>query len=125
MPPLAELVVPVFPAEGFDWSPRPRPLVSRSQLDELLAGQKAEARAALARQAQLARDLGVVCQMPHCRAGVWGGSAHRWQPGWCIVHAPDEVAVERAAAGDHTVVLWPHERVEVVRRLARRGHADT
>lgn len=43
--------------------------------------------------------------------------------GWCLGHAPDDVAIERATAGD-PVPLLTHERVEAVRRLAAKGYTD-
>lgn len=122
--PSVELLVPVWPQSGFDRSGRPRPLVSRSQLDELLVGQQHERRAAVRRQLALGRELGAVCAMPYCSMSVWGAAAASWTPGYCLTHAPDEVAIERAMAGDHTVTLYPHERREAIRRLACRGNTD-
>lgn len=124
VPALPPPVDPVFPAVGFQPSARPRPLVSRVELDELLEGQRRERRRAVARRAELGRLLGVVCAVTHCAMPVWGGAAAVWGPAYCLTHDPDEVAVERAMAGDRSVTLWPHERDLAIARLARSGVSD-
>jgi predicted DNA-binding protein (UPF0251 family) len=45
-------------------------------------------------------------------------------PRYCPTHAPDHVAILRAIAGDHSVTLYPHERLEAIRTLASRGVID-
>lgn len=43
---------------------------------------------------------------------------------WCHAHWPDDVAIERAMAGEQ-VPLMPHERAEAIRRLHASGRGPS
>lgn len=99
-------------------APRVKTLASRRDLDALQAAYRREQREGTRRYAALGREIGTVCGVGHCTMSTLVGVL-RGEPRWCPTHAPDEVAILRAMSGDHAVTLWPHERAEAVRRLAR------
>jgi len=106
---------------------RPQTLATRRELDALLAAYRRAARrdeaAGRARLITLGRAVGAICGVAHCQMTTLVG-ARDTGPRFCAAHAPDDVAIERAMTGDVSVTLWPHERVEAVRRLARH-HSDS
>lgn len=75
------------------------------------------ARAALA-EALAGAAQRMPCGFPTCSSSTLAGES------WCGAHFPDEVAIARAASGDLSVRLLPHERVTAVRLLAGRGLSD-
>lgn len=69
-------------------------------------------------QARAAAAQRVACGFPGCSSPALADES------WCGAHVPDEVAIARAASGDLSVRLMPHERVAAVRLLAGKGLSD-
>lgn len=69
------------------------------------------------RRLTLAKGMGWICDLPGCWA-----SARRHRR-WCQAHDVDDVAVQRAMAGDRVVAaqLLPHELAEACVRLVTAG----